>query len=157
MPRKGSVAKREVLADPLYNSEMVTRLINNVMLDGKKGIAQKIVYKAFEQVNAETGKDALSVFQDAMNNVMPTLEVKAKRVGGATYQVPLEVKPDRREALGLRWITQSSRNRGEKTQIERLAKELIDASNNTGGAVKKKEEVHRMAEANKAFASFRFN
>ena len=127
------------------------------MLDGKKGIAQKIVYGAFEQVNTETGKDALEVFQSAMNNVMPTLEVKAKRVGGATYQVPLEVKPDRREALGLRWITQSSRNRGEKTQIERLAKELIDASNNTGGAVKKKEEVHRMAEANKAFASFRFN
>ena len=127
------------------------------MLDGKKGVAQKIVYGAFEQVNTETGKDALDVFKDAMNNVMPTLEVKAKRVGGATYQVPLEVKPDRREALGLRWITQSSRNRGEKTQIERLAKELIDASNNTGGAVKKKEEVHRMAEANKAFASFRFN
>ena len=127
------------------------------MLDGKKGVAQKIVYGAFEQVNTETGKDALDVFKDAMNNVMPTLEVKAKRVGGATYQVPLEVKPDRREALGLRWITQSSRNRGEKTQVERLAKELIDASNNTGGAVKKKEEVHRMAEANKAFASFRFN
>ena len=127
------------------------------MLDGKKGIAQKIVYGAFEQVNTETGKDALEVFESAMNNVMPTLEVKAKRIGGATYQVPLEVKPDRREALGLRWITQSSRNRGEKTQKERLAKELIDASNNTGGAVKKKEEVHRMAEANKAFASFRFN
>ena len=127
------------------------------MLDGKKGIAQKIVYGAFEQVNAETGKDAIEVFESAMNNVMPSLEVKAKRIGGATYQVPLEVKADRREALGLRWITQSSRNRGEKTQIERLAKELIDASNNTGGAVKKKEEVHRMAEANKAFASFRFN
>ncbi|MBO6119856.1 MAG: 30S ribosomal protein S7 [Lachnospiraceae bacterium] len=157
MPRKGHTAKRDVLVDPIYNSKVVTKLINSIMLEGKKGVAQKIVYKAFEQVNAETGKDALSVFQDAMNNVMPTLEVKAKRVGGATYQVPLEVKPDRREALGLRWITQSSRNRGEKTQIERLAKELIDASNNTGGAVKKKEEVHRMAEANKAFASFRFN
>ena len=127
------------------------------MLDGKKGVAQKIVYGAFEQVNAETGKDAIEVFESAMNNVMPQLEVKAKRIGGATYQVPLEVKADRREALGLRWITQSSRNRGEKTQIERLAKELIDASNNTGGAVKKKEEVHRMAEANKTFASFRFN
>ena len=127
------------------------------MLDGKKGVAQKIVYGAFEQVNAETGKDAIEVFESAMNNVMPQLEVKAKRIGDATYQVPLEVKADRREALGLRWITQSSRNRGEKTQIERLAKELIDASNNTGGAVKKKEEVHRMAEANKTFASFRFN
>ena len=157
MPRKGHTAKRDVLVDPIYNSKVVTKLINSIMLDGKKGIAQKIVYKAFEQVNTETGKNALDVFKDAMNNVMPTLEVKAKRVGGATYQVPLEVKPDRREALGLRWITQSSRNRGEKTQIERLAKELIDASNNTGGAVKKKEEVHRMAEANKAFASFRFN
>ena len=157
VPRKGHTAKRDVLVDPIYNSKVVTKLINSIMLDGKKGVAQKIVYGAFEQVNTETGKDALDVFKDAMNNVMPTLEVKAKRVGGATYQVPLEVKPDRREALGLRWITQSSRNRGEKTQIERLAKELIDASNNTGGAVKKKEEVHRMAEANKAFASFRFN
>ena len=155
MPRKGHTVKRDVLADPIYNSKVVTKLINSIMLDGKKGVAQKIVYGAFEQVNTETGKDALEVFQSAMNNVMPTLEVKAKRIGGATYQVPLEVKPDRREALGLRWITQSSRNRGEKTQKERLAKELIDASNNTGGAVKKKEEVHRMAEANKAFASFR--
>ena len=157
MPRKGRTVKRDVLADPIYNSKVVTKLINSIMLDGKKGIAQKIVYGAFEQVNAETGKDAIEVFESAMNNVMPSLEVKAKRIGGATYQVPLEVKADRREALGLRWITQSSRNRGEKTQIERLAKELIDASNNTGGAVKKKEEVHRMAEANKAFASFRFN
>ena len=156
MPRKGHTQKRDVLADPIYNSKVVTKLINSIMLDGKKGIAQKIVYGAFEQVNTETGKDAISVFETAMNNVMPTLEVKAKRIGGATYQVPLEVKADRREALGLRWITQSSRNRGEKTQIERLAKELIDASNNTGGAVKKKEEVHRMAEANKAFASYRF-
>ncbi len=155
MPRKGHSWKRDVLVDPIYNSKVVTKLINSIMLDGKKGIAQKIVYGAFEQVNTETGKDALEVFESAMNNVMPTLEVKAKRIGGATYQVPLEVKPDRREALGLRWITQSSRNRGEKTQKERLAKELIDASNNTGGAVKKKEEVHRMAEANKAFASFR--
>ena len=156
VPRKGHTSKRDVLADPIYNSKVVTKLINSIMLDGKKGIAQKIVYGAFEQVNAETGKDAVEVFESAMNNVMPTLEVKAKRIGGATYQVPLEVKADRREALGLRWITQSSRNRGEKTQIERLAKELIDASNNTGGAVKKKEEVHRMAEANKAFASYRF-
>ncbi len=155
MPRKGHSWKRDVLVDPIYNSKVVTKLINSIMLDGKKGIAQKIVYGAFEQVNTETGKDALEVFESAMNNVMPTLEVKAKRIGGATYQVPLEVKPDRREALGLSWITQSSRNRVEKTQIERLAKELIDASNNTGGAVKKKEEVHRMAEANKAFASFR--
>ena len=157
MPRKGRTTKRDVLVDPIYNSKVVTKLINSIMLDGKKGVAQKIVYGAFEQVNAETGKDAIEVFESAMNNVMPSLEVKAKRIGGATYQVPLEVKADRREALGLRWITQSSRNRGEKTQIERLAKELIDASNNTGGAVKKKEEVHRMAEANKAFASFRFN
>lgn len=157
MPRKGHTLKRDVLADPIYNSKVVTKLINSIMLDGKKGVAQKIVYGAFEQVNAETGKDAIEVFESAMNNVMPSLEVKAKRIGGATYQVPLEVKAERREALGLRWITQSSRNRGEKTQIERLAKELIDASNNTGGAVKKKEEVHRMAEANKAFASFRFN
>ena len=156
MPRRGNVPKRDVLPDPIYNSKLVTRLVNNIMLDGKKGIAQKIVYGAFEQVNTETGKDAISVFESAMNNVMPTLEVKAKRIGGATYQVPLEVNPARREALGLRWITQSSRTRGEKTQIERLAKELIDASNNTGGAVKKKEEVHRMAEANKAFASYRF-
>ncbi len=156
MPRKGHSWKRDVLSDPIYNSKVVTKLINSIMLDGKKGVAQKIVYGAFEQVNTETGKDALEVFQSAMNNVMPTLEVKAKRIGGATYQVPLEVKPDRREALGLRWITQSSRNRGEKTQKERLAKELIDASNNTGGAVKKKEEVHRMAEANKAFAHYRY-
>ena len=157
MPRKGRTVKRDVLADPIYNSKVVTKLINSIMLDGKKGIAQKIVYGAFEQVNAETGKDAIEVFESAMNNVMPSLEVKAKRIGGATYQVPLEVKADRREALGLRWITQSSRNRGEKTQKERLEKELIDASNNTCCAVKKKEEVHRMAEANKAFASFRFN
>ena len=125
MPRKGHSWKRDVLVDPIYNSKVVTKLINSIMLDGKKGVAQKIVYGAFEQVNTETGKDALDVFKDAMNNVMPTLEVKAKRIGGATYQVPLEVKPDRREALGLRWITQSSRNRGEKTQKERLAKELI--------------------------------
>ena len=155
MPRKGHTQKREVLLDPVYNNLVVTKLINSIMLDGKKGKAQRIVYEAFDQIKAETGKDAMDVFDEAMNNIMPRIEVKAKRVGGATYQVPFEVKPDRREALGLRWITQSSRNRGEKTQKERLAKELIDASNNTGGAVKKKEEVHRMAEANKAFASFR--
>ena len=155
MSRKGHIKRREVLSDPIYDSKVVTKLINSIMLDGKKGIAQKIVYGAFESVAAETGKDAMEVFESAMNNVMPTLEVKAKRIGGATYQVPLEVKPERREALGLRWITQSSRKRGEKTEVERLAKELIDASNNTGGAVKKKEEVHRMAEANKAFASYR--
>lgn len=155
MSRKGHIKRREVLQDPIYDSRVVTKLINSIMLDGKKGIAQKIVYGAFEKVAEETGKDAMEVFESAMNNVMPTLEVKAKRIGGATYQVPLEVKPERREALGLRWITQSSRKRGEKTEKERLAKELIDASNNTGGAVKKKEEVHRMAEANKAFASYR--
>ena len=156
VPRKGHAIKRDVLADPIYNSKVVTKLINSIMLDGKKGIAQKIVYGAFTQVETETGKNPVEVFEEAMNNIMPMLEVKAKRVGGATYQVPLEVKPDRRQALGLRWLTQSSRNRGEKTQMERLAKELIDASNNTGGAVKKKEDVHRMAEANKAFASYRF-
>ena len=156
MPRKGHTAKREVLADPIYNSIIVTKLINSIMLDGKKGIAQKIVYGAFEQVASETGKDSIEVFEEAMNNIMPNLEVKAKRIGGATYQVPIEVKPDRRQALGLRWLTQNSRKRGEKTQKERLAKEIIDASNNIGGAVKKKEEVHRMAEANKAFASYRF-
>lgn len=156
MPRKGHTVKREVLADPIYNSIIVTKLINSIMLDGKKGIAQKIVYGAFEQVASETGKDSIEVFEDAMNNIMPNLEVKAKRIGGATYQVPIEVKPDRRQALGLRWLTQNSRKRGEKTQQERLAKEIIDASNNIGGAVKKKEEVHRMAEANKAFASYRF-
>ena len=154
VPRKGHTVKRDVLADPMYNSKLVTKLINSIMLQGKKGVAQKIVYGAFEQMKEETGKDALEVFEAAMNNVMPTLEVKAKRIGGATYQIPLEVKADRRQALALRWITQNSRNRNEKTQKERLAKELIDASNNMGGAVKKKEEVHRMAEANKAFASF---
>ena len=157
MPRKNHSFKRDVLADPIYNSKVVTKLINSVMLDGKKGIAQRIVYGAFEQVNAETGKDPIEVFESAMNNIMPLLEVKAKRLGGATYQVPMDVNPARRQALGLRWLTQFSRKRGEKTQVERLAKEIIDASNNLGGAVKKREEVHRMAEANKAFASFRMN
>ena len=156
MPRKGHTIKRDVLADPIYNSKVVTKLINNIMLDGKKGIAQKIVYGAFARVEEEAGKPALDVFEEAMNNVMPVLEVKARRIGGATYQVPIEVRPDRRQALGLRWLTTFSRNRSEKTMEERLAKEILDASNNTGAAVKRKEEMHRMAEANKAFAHYRF-
>ena len=156
MPRRGNIAKRDVLPDPLYNSKLVTRLINNIMLDGKKGVAQKIVYGAFAQVEEKTGKPALDVFEEAMNNVMPVLEVKAKRVGGATYQVPIEVKPERRQALGLRWLTMFSRKRGEKTMEERLANELMDAANNTGSAVKRKEDMHKMAEANKAFAHYRF-
>jgi len=156
MPRRGNVAKRDVLPDPMYNSKLVTRLINNIMYDGKKGVAQKIVYEAFEIVEEKTGKNALEVFEQAMENVMPSLEVKARRVGGANYQVPIEVKPERRQALALRWITLYSRKRGEKTQEERLAKELLDASNNTGAAVKKKEDMHKMAEANKAFAHYRF-
>ncbi len=156
MPRKGHTIKRDVLADPIYNSKVVTKLINNIMLDGKKGIAQKIVYGAFARVEEESGKPALEVFEEAMNNVMPVLEVKARRIGGATYQVPIEVRPDRRQALGLRWLTLFSRNRSEKTMEERLAKEILDAANNTGAAVKRKEEMHRMAEANKAFAHYRF-
>ena len=156
MPRKGNTQKRDVLADPLYNNKVVTKLINNIMLDGKKGVAQKIVYGAFEQVAEKTGKPALEVFEAAMNNIMPVLEVKAKRIGGATYQVPIEVKPERRQALALRWIVLYSRKRGEKTQEERLANELMDAANNTGAAVKKKEDMHKMAEANKAFAHYRF-
>ncbi len=156
MPRKGHTIKRDVLADPIYNSKVVTKLINNIMLDGKKGIAQKIVYGAFARVEEEAGKPALEVFEEAMNNVMPVLEVKARRIGGATYQVPIEVRPDRRQALGLRWLTTFSRNRSEKTMEERLAKEILDAANNTGAAVKRKEEMHRMAEANKAFAHYRF-
>ena len=155
MPRKGHTQKRDVLADPLYNNK-VTKLINNIMLDGKKGIAQKIVYGAFERVAADTGKDAVEVFESAMNNIMPVLEVKAKRIGGATYQVPIEVKPDRRQALALRWLTLFSRKRGEKTMKDRLANELMDAANNTGAAVKRKEDMHKMAEANKAFAHYRF-
>lgn len=145
-----------MLADPLYNNKIVTKLVNNIMLDGKKGVAQKIVYGAFERIAEKTGKDALEVFEEAMNNIMPVLEVKAKRIGGATYQVPIEVKPERRQALALRWLTLFSRKRGEKTQEERLANELMDAANNTGAAVKRKEEMHRMAEANKAFAHYRF-
>ena len=156
MPRKGHTPKRDVLADPVYNSKVVTKLINNIMLDGKKGTAQKIVYGAFDEVAEKTGKDALEVFETAMNNVMPVLEVKARRIGGATYQVPIEVRPERRQALALRWMTTFSRKRSEKTQIERLAGEIIDASNNSGSAVRRKEDMHKMAEANKAFAHFRW-
>ena len=156
MPRKGNVPKREVLPDPVYGSVVVTKLINSVMLDGKKGVAQKIVYDAFEKVKNDTGEEPLEVFEKAMNNIMPVLEVKAKRIGGATYQVPMEVKPQRRQTLGLRWLTEFSRKRSEKTQAERLANEIMDAANNTGAAVKRKEEMHRMADANKAFAHYRF-
>ena len=156
MPRKGHTQKRDVLADPLYNNKVVTKLINNVMLDGKKGVAQKIVYGAFARVEAKTEKPALEVFEEAMNNVMPALEVKARRIGGATYQVPIEVRAGRRQTLALRWITMCSRKRGEKTMEEKLANEIIDAYNNTGASVKRKEEMHRMAEANKAFAHYRF-
>ena len=156
MPRKGHTQKRDVLADPLYNNKVVTKLINNIMLDGKKGVAQKIVYGAFNRVEEKSGKPALEVFEEAMNNIMPVLEVKAKRIGGATYQVPIEVKPERRQTLALRWITMFSRKRGEKTQEERLANEIMDAANNTGASVKRKEDMHKMAEANKAFSHFRF-
>ena len=156
MPRRGKIAKRDVLEDPIYNSKLVTRLINNVMVDGKKGVAQKIVYGAFDIVAEKTGKDALEMFQEAMDNVMPVLEVKARRMGGATYQVPMEVRPERRQTLGLRWITKYSRLRNEKTMKERLAAEIMDAANNLGGAVKKREDTHKMAEANKAFAHFRY-
>jgi len=156
VPRKGHTQKRDVLADPIYNNKVVTKLINNIMLDGKKGVAQKIVYGAFERVAEKTGKDAVEVFEEAMNNIMPVLEVKAKRIGGATYQVPIEVKPERRQALALRWLTTFSRKRGEKTQRDRLANEIMDAANNTGASVKRKEDMHKMAEANKAFAHYRF-
>jgi small subunit ribosomal protein S7 len=156
VPRKGHTQKRDVLADPIYGNKVVTKLINQIMLDGKRGVAQKIVYGAFEEVASKTGKPAVEVFEEAMNNIMPVLEVKAKRIGGATYQVPIEVKPERRQALGLRWLTTFSRKRGEKTQKERLANEIMDAANNTGASVKRKEEMHRMAEANKAFAHYRF-
>ena len=156
MPRRGQIAKRDVLPDPMYNSKLVTRLINNIMYDGKKGVAQKIVYGAFEIVNEKTGKDALEAFKEALENIMPVLEVKARRIGGATYQVPIEVRADRRQALALRWITLYSRKRGEKTMEERLANEILDAANNTGASVKKKEDMHKMAEANKAFAHYRF-
>ena len=156
MPRKGHIAKRDVLADPIYNNKIVTKLINNIMLDGKKGVAQKIVYGAFDRIANETGKEALEVFDAAMNNIMPSLEVKARRIGGATYQVPIEVRPDRRQALALSWLTTYSRAISEKTMEERLAKELMDAANNTGASVKRKEDMHKMAEANKAFAHYRF-
>ena len=156
MPRRGRVTKRDVLQDPVYNSKLVTRLVNNIMLDGKKGVAQKIVYGAFDKVAEKAEKPAIEVFEEAMNNIMPVLEVKAKRIGGATYQVPIEVKPERRQALALRWITAYSRKRGEKTQEDRLANEIMDAANNTGASVKKKEDMHKMAEANKAFAHYRF-
>ena len=156
MPRRGSVAKRDVLPDPLYNSKLVTRLINNIMYDGKKGVAQKIVYGAFDIIQEKTGKEALEVFEQAMENIMPKLEVKARRVGGATYQVPIEVRPDRRQALGLRWLSTYSRARSERTMKERLAGEIMDAVNGNGGAVKKCEDTHKMAEANKAFAHYRW-
>ena len=156
MPRRGSIAKRDVLPDPLYNSKMVTRLINNVMYDGKKGVAQKIVYGAFDIISENTGTDPLEGVEQAMENVMPVLECKARRVGGATYQVPMEVRQDRKETLGLRWLSAYSRARSERTMKERLANEIIDATNSTGGAFKKREDMHKMAEANKAFAHFRW-
>ena len=156
MPRKGNVPKREVLPDPVYGSIVVAKLINSIMLDGKKGTAQAIVYGAFDKIKEQTGEEPLEVFEKAMNNIMPVLEVKARRIGGATYQVPIEVKPDRRQALALRWMTAFSRARGEKTMEERLANEILDAANNTGASVKKKEDMHKMAEANKAFAHYRF-
>ena len=156
MPRKGYIAKREVLPDPLYNSKVVTKLINNVMLDGKKGVAQNIVYGAFEIINEKTGKDAVEVFTTALENIAPVLEVKARRVGGATYQVPIEVRADRRQTLGLRWLTLYSRQRNERTMRERLAAEIMDAANNMGAAVKKREDTHKMAEANKAFSHYRW-
>ena len=156
MPRRGQIAKRDVLPDPLYNSKLVTRLINSIMLDGKKGVAQKIVYDAFDIIKEKTGNDPLETFEAAMENVMPVLEVKARRVGGATYQVPMEVRPERRRTLGLRWITTYSRARNEKTMKERLANEILDALNNQGGACKKRDDTHKMAEANKAFAHYRW-
>ena len=156
MPRRGQISKRDVLSDPLYNSKLVTKLINNVMLDGKKGVAQKIVYDAFATVEEKTGKPALEAFQNALENIMPVLEVKARRIGGSTYQVPMEVRAERRQTLGLRWLVLYSRKRGEKTMSDRLAAEILDAIANTGAAVKKKEETHKMAEANRAFAHFRY-
>ena len=156
MPRRGQISKREVLPDPMYNSQLVTKLINNIMHDGKKGVAQKIVYDAFAEIEAKLGENALDVFQAALENVMPVLEVKARRVGGANYQVPMEVRAERRLTLGLRWITTYARARGEKTMSARLAAEIMDAKAGTGGAFKKKEDTHRMAEANKAFSHFRF-
>ena len=156
MPRRGSIVKRDVLPDPLYNSKLVTRLINNIMIDGKRGVSQKIVYEAFDIVKEKTGQEALEAFEKALENIMPVLEVKARRVGGATYQVPMEVRPDRRQTLGLRWITLYSRKRSERTMKERLANEIVDALNETGASVKKREETHKMAEANRAFAHYRW-
>lgn len=156
MPRRGQISKRDVLPDPLYNSKLVTKLINNIMYDGKKGVAQKIVYDAFAIVESKLGRNPLEAFNEALENVMPVLEVKARRVGGSTYQVPMEVRAERRQTLGLRWMTTYSRSRGEKTMAEKLAGEIVDAINSAGGAFKKKEETHRMAEANKAFAHYRY-
>ena len=156
MPRRGNVPKREILPDPIYNSVLVTKLVNSIMLDGKKGVAQKVVYGAFDIVKEQTGKEPLEVFTTAMDNIMPSLEVKARRVGGATYQVPMDVRPVRRQTLGLRWLTTYSRARSERTMAERLAAEIMDAANNTGSAVKKREDTHKMAESNKAFAHFRW-
>ena len=156
VPRKGHIPKRDVLPDPVYNDKVVTKLINNIMLDGKKGVAQKICYDAFDIVKEKTGKDPLEVFEQALNNIMPVLEVKARRVGGATYQVPMEVRPERRQTLGLRWLVNYARQRGERTMKERLAGEILDATNGLGGAFKKKEDTHKMAEANKAFAHYRW-
>lgn len=156
MPRKGFIPKRDVLPDPLYNDKVVSKLINNIMLDGKKGAAEKIIYEAFEIIRNKTGKDPLEVFEAAMNNIMPVLEVKARRIGGATYQVPIEVRADRRQALGMRWLVDYSRKRGERTMKERLAGEIMDAANNVGSSVKKREDTHKMAEANKAFAHYRW-
>ena len=156
MPRKGHIAKRDVLPDPVHNSKVVTKFINSIMEDGKRGVAQKICYDAFELIAKRSGKEPLEVFEDAMNNVMPLLEVKARRIGGATYQVPIEVRPERRQTLGIRWMLIAARKRGEKLMFERVAGELLDASNNTGAAVKKREDTHKMAEANKAFAHYRY-
>ena len=156
MPRRGNVPKREILPDPIYNSVLVTKLVNSIMLDGKKGVAQKVVYGAFDMVKEQTGKDPLEVFTTAMDNIMPSLEVKARRVGGATYQVPMDVRPVRRQTLGLRWLTTYARARSERTMAQRLASEIMDAANNTGAAVKKREDTHKMAESNKAFAHYRW-
>ena len=156
MPRRGNVPKREVLPDPMYNSVLVTKLVNSVMLDGKKGVAQKVVYSAFDMIKDKTGNEPLDVFNQAMENIMPSLETKSRRVGGGTYQVPMEVRPARRQTLGLRWLTAYARARGERTMAERLAGEIMDAANNSGSAVKKREDTHKMAESNKAFAHFRW-
>ena len=156
MPRRGNVPKREILPDPMYNSVLVSKLVNSIMLDGKKGVAQKVVYGAFDRIKDKTGNEPLDVFTQALENIMPSLEVKARRVGGATYQVPMEVRPARRQTLGLRWLTTYARNRSERTMAERLAGEIMDAANNTGSAVKKREDTHKMAESNKAFAHFRW-